>query len=95
MRSSLLPIQNTVNYAVQNIKSQNETKMDIKKVEQLERGNLRTSEEILTPTNRLKEIVKPGDYSLTIGAWRKYNPPTSIEQKYKESRKDSIKEKTD
>ena len=64
-RISLLLIQNTVNYAVQNIKSQDETKMDIKKVEQLELDD--SFEETLTLINRWKDLAKPADYRVTNG----------------------------
>ena len=47
--------------------------MDYKKIEQLEKDD--PTAETLALTNRWKELVKPKNYKMTNGVWKKYNPP--------------------
>ena len=46
--------------------------MDIRPIEQIEKDH---SEETLNLTKRWKELVKPGEYRTSNGAWKKYIPP--------------------
>ena len=47
--------------------------MDIKLIEELERSD--TSEETQELIHRWREIVKPGEYRLSGGRWKRYHPP--------------------
>ena len=42
------------------------------KIEQLEKED--PTGETLASTNRWKELVKPNNYKMTHGVWKKYNP---------------------
>ena len=46
--------------------------MDIRRIEQIEADD--PSEETQQLVNRWKELVKPGEYRLSKGNWKKYNP---------------------
>ena len=46
--------------------------MNIRRIEQIEKDD--PSEETQNLTYR-KELVKPGEYRTSNGAWKKYNPP--------------------
>ena len=76
--SSLLPVrsskQNSIhtNYQYKTLKQ-----MDIKTVESIEREV--SSEETIKPTGPWNEIVKSGDYSITQGQWKHYNPPRTLQ----------------
>ena len=75
-RSLLLSSQKSVLHVnIQQPKEDNETvtRMDIKKIEQFEKQD--PTAQTLALTNRWKERVKPNDYRMTIGVWKKYNPP--------------------
>ena len=73
-RSSLLPQLNTVaQNTINNLQTNHETTMDIRRIEQIETND--PSEEILQLTNSWKEMVKPGEYRTCNGVWKKNNPP--------------------
>ena len=73
-RSSSLPHPNTVDTNKLNaIQIFQEITMDVRRLEQIKKED--TSEETLNMTTRWKELVKPGEYRTSNGAWRKYNPP--------------------
>ena len=69
-RSQLLSTQQKV-YHINAIK-ENEIKMDYKNIEQLERED--PTAETLALTSTWKELVKPNDYKMTNGVWKRYNP---------------------
>ena len=72
-RSSSLPHLNTVDTNRLNaIQTVQEITMDIRRIEQIEKED--HSEETLNLTKRWKELVKPGEYRTSNGAWKKYNP---------------------
>ena len=47
--------------------------MEYKKIEHLEKED--PTAETLALTNRWKKLVKPNDYKMTNGVWKKYKPP--------------------
>ena len=55
--------------------------MDIKTIESIKKDD--PSEETLRLTTRWKEITKPGDYRLTQGQWKKYNPSRALRAELK------------
>ena len=65
-RSTLLTKQNTV----EDVNEQNQ--MDIRRIEKIEKED--QSEETLELTSRWKELTKPGDYRMSNGVWKNYNP---------------------
>ena len=74
-RSLLLSSQQPVLHVkIQQPKQDNETitRKDTKKLKQIERQDPRA--ETLALTNRWKQVVKPNDYRMTKGVWKKYNP---------------------
>ena len=73
-RSSSLPHSNTVDTNKLNtIQTVQEITMDIRRIEQIEKED--HSEETLNLTKRWRELVKPGEYRTSNGAWKKYIPP--------------------
>ena len=73
-RSSSLPHSNTVDTnKINTIQTVQEITMDIRRIEQIEKED--HSEETLNLTKRWRELVKPGEYRTSNGAWKKYNPP--------------------
>ena len=80
-RSSLLSQQNSVYTHHYESKQFQNDKMDPKIVEAFEKED--PSDEILKLTTGWKEITKPGDYRLTQGQWKRYNPPRTLKAEQK------------
>ena len=69
----LLSTQHTAQHVNTRKQPKNKIDIDFKKTVHIERKA--SSKEELTLTNRWKKRVKPGDYRMTNGIWKKYNPP--------------------